>query len=228
MLVVGLVAGAVATYSIAVSSFETTTTVTASSTIFMTRTQTITSTTTQTKTVTSTFGPAKALTDAYLSHIGAIASGNATALAAQYQTNATLYAAIPGYPPIGSFQGVANITGYYQEEPTNICMACLELKTPFSVANETRSIAVSSDDEAVNVTSRLVFYGNTSLENGCYFPNVGPCAALTFVLGFDISYVLQGDRWLISTESLSYINELQCLTISLSPEGSVLTCSGYS
>lgn len=225
-LVVGLLVGVVATYSIALPSLETTTTVTAPSTSYLTRTQTITSTTTQTTTVTSTFDPAKALAEAYISHISAIASGNATTLAAQYEANATLYAAIPGYPPIGSFHGADNITGYYQEEPTNLCMACLELKTPFAVANETRSINVSSDDKAGNVTSRLVFYGNTSLAAGCYFPNVGPCAALTFVLGYDISYVLQGDHWLISTESLSYINSGQCLTISLSPNGSVLTCSG--
>lgn len=206
------------------SGIRTTLTSTSTSTSTTTSTATVVSTTTSTSFV----DPTKALIDAYLSHINAIASGNATALAVQYEANATLYTAIPGYPPIGNFHGVANITGYYQEEPTNICMACLELKTPFAVANETRSISMSSDDKAGNVTSLLVFYGNTSLEAGCYFPNIGPCAALTFILGFDISYVLQGDRWLISTESLSYINSGQCLTISLSPDGGVLTCHGYS
>ena len=192
---------------------------------------TITTTTTQTTTLTSTFDLTKALTDAYYSHLGAVESRNATALAAQYETKATLNAAAIGNPPVGSFDGIANITGFYEEAPTNICVGCHALKAPFAVANETHSITVSSDEKAANVTSQLVFYGNDSVnvaEGGCYVPNVGPCEALTYVVGFNISYVLQGDRWLISTESLTYINSYQCLTISLSSDGSVVTCHQYS
>jgi len=210
------------------SGTRTTLTSTSTSTSTTTSVSTITSTTTETTTITSTFDLTKALTDAYLSHIGAIESKNATALAAQYEANATLNAVAIGNPPKGSFFGIANITRFYAEEPTNICVACPMLKAPFAVANETHSISLSSDDKTGNVTSDLVFYGNTSVEGGCYVPNVGPCQALAYVLGFDISYLLQGDHWLISIESLTYTNSYQCLTVSLSPDGSVLSCHQYS
>jgi len=210
------------------SGIRTTLTSTSTAASTATSVSTTTSTTTQTTTVTSTFDLTKALTDAYHSHIGAIASRNATALAAQYEDNATLNATAIGNPPVSSFYGIANITAFYEEAPTNICLACHALKAPFAVANETHSITVSSDEKAANVMSNLVFYGNASVESGCYAPNVGPCEALTYVVEFSISYVIQGDHWLISTESLTYTNSYQCLTVSLSPDGSVLTCHQYS
>jgi hypothetical protein len=200
---------------------------TLASTSIAIRMSTVTSTTTQTTTVTSTLDLTNALQDAYRSHIGAIESQNATALAAQYEINATLNAVAIGNPPKGSFFGIANITKFYEEVPANICVACPSLKAPFAVANETYSVTMSSDDKAGNVTSNLVFYGNTSVEGACYVPNVGSCQALAYVVGFDISYLLQGDHWLISMESLTYTNSYQCLTVSLSPDGSVLSCHQY-
>lgn len=189
---------------------------------------TVVATSISTTTMTSITDPIVALEDTYLSHIGAIESKNAIALAAQYEANATLNAVAIGNPPQGSFFGVANITRFYEDQPTNICVACRTLEAPFAVANETHSITISSDDKTGNVTSHLVFYGNTSVEDGCYVPNVGPCQALAYVVGFDISYLLQGGHWLISMESLTYSNSYQCLTVSLSPDGSVLSCHQYS
>ena len=179
---------------------------------------TITSTTTQTTTVTSTLDLAKALTDAYLSHIDAIESGNMTALAAQYEANATLYA-----PQNGNrgnyFDGVANITSFYQGELSDQCPPCFGVDFPFAgVANETYSITISNGLNAGNVTSQLILYGIG-----------GPYGQSTFTNGerFDISYVLQGDRWLISTENLTQVSGGYCQMVSLTP-GGVLICTTVS
>jgi hypothetical protein len=194
-------------------------------------TVTVTATSVSTTTTTSTVDPDKALVDAYASHLGAIESRNATALTAQYAVNATLLAVIAGTPMNGSFHGVANITGFYAEAPTNIDDLFHALQAPFAVANETHSTAILNNETAGNVTSRLVFYGNDSVsvaEGGCYFPNIGPCAALAYTVEFDISYVLQSNHWLISTESVTYVDKFQCLTVTVSPDGSVMTCHGFS
>ena len=142
-----------------------------------------------------------------------------------YQQHATAFDVV---------NGIANITRFYdgslQTNKNNSayvsCLQCFDLKVPFAAANETTSMTVSSNEKAGNVTSNLVFYGTT--KGGVYVEGVGLTNIAGYAMGFNISYVFQGGHWLISTESLSYINELQCLTISLSPEGSVLTCSGYS
>jgi len=182
------------------------------------RMSTVTSTTTQTTTVTSTFDLAKALTDAYLSHIAAIESGNMTALAAQYEANATLYAPQDGNRG-NYFDGVANITSFYRGELSNQCPPCIGVDFPFAgVANETYSIITSKDHNAGNVTSQLILYGIG-----------GPYGQSTFTNGerFGISYVLQGDRWLISTESLTQISGGYCQFVSLTPDG-VLICTPSS
>jgi hypothetical protein len=87
----------------------------------------------------------------------------------------------------------------------------------------------SSDDEAGSVTSDLIFYGTLNY-GGCYVPGVGNCNTIYYAMGFDISYVLQGDSWLISTESLTYINSSTCtLAYSYqSPDGSVFHCEFMS
>ena len=67
----------------------------------------------------------------------------------------------------------------------------------FAVANDTYSVTLSNDGTVGNVTARLVFYGNNPGSN----PPVDP-SGLVFTIGtgLNISYVFQGDRWLISTE----------------------------
>jgi hypothetical protein len=217
------------------SGIRTTLTSTSTSTSTATSVSTTTSTTTQTTTITSTLDLTKALTDAYLSHIGAIESQNATALAAQYETNATLlYASQGGVFPSsldGSVNGIANITRFYegslQENENNSqyfsCLTCITLIVPFAVANETISVTVSSNEKAGNVTSDLVFYSAVS---GVYVQGVGLTTAAAYAMGFNISYVLKGDRWLISTESQAYIYVDKCLTTYLSPDGSIFYCPG--
>ncbi len=219
------------------TTLTSTSTWTSTSTVTAISVSTTTSTTTQTTTVTSTLDLTKTLTDAYLSHIGAMESQNATALLAQYETNATLLYASQGgvFPSFldGSVNGIANITRFYegslQENKNNSqyvsCVTCFGLKAPFAVANETHSLMVSSDDKAGNVTSHLVFYGTDSTSNPpCYVFGVGPCIADYYAMGFDISYVLQGDRWLISMESLTYISASQCTTAYSSSDGNFFHC----
>ncbi len=199
---------------------------------------TTTSTTTRTTTVTSTLDLTKALTDAYLSHIGAIEFQNVTALTAQYETNANLLYASQGgvFPSFldGSVNGIANITRLYEgslQENENYsyqyvsCLTCITLKVPFAVANETISVTVSSNEKAGNVTSDLVFYGNCPICS-FYVQGVGVSNIEAYAMGFHISYVLQGGRWLISTESQAYIYVDKCFTTYLSPDGSIFYCPG--
>lgn len=165
-----------------------------------------------------TFDLTKTLTDAYHSHIAAIKSGNMTALAGQYEANATLYA--PQNGNLGNlFDGAANITSFYEGELSDQCPPCFGVDFPFAgVANETYSITTSKDHNEGNVTSQLILYGIG-----------GPYGQSTFTNGerFGISYVLQGDRWLISTESLTQISGGYCQFVSLTNDG-VLICTTLS
>jgi hypothetical protein len=212
------------------SGTRTTLTSTTTSTSTAISVSTTTSTTTQTTTVTSTFDLTKPLTDAYLSHIGAIVSDNAPALAAQYETNATLlYDFYNAAPSHGSFNGSANIPRFYGRQGlpgafiTNNTGGFFPSST-FAVANDTYSITTSNDQKEWNVTSHLIFYGN---DPECPAGGIFVCpsgTAFYYVMGFDISYVLQGGHWLISTENVTYLNEELCVPVSLSPDGSILTC----
>lgn len=80
-----------------------------------------------------------------------------------------------------------------------------------------------SSDESGNVTSHLVFYGTLNY-GGCYVPGVGNCDTIYYAMGFDISYVLQGYRWLISTESLTYVNSSTCTTAYRFPGSGIFHC----
>jgi len=216
MLVVGLLAGTIITFAITYPHQSSVGTFTSVSTT----TDTVTATSLSTITTTSVVDPA--LADAYLSHIGAILSENATALIAQYETNATLLYNFPhavGVPSQGSFDSSANITRFYETVSffgtPNSKGAFFPLGT-FAVANDTYSMTMSNDDNARKVTSHLIFYGND--------PIARPSASYFYDVSFDISYVLKGDRWLISTENLTYNNFGSCAAITLSPDGNVLTC----
>jgi len=191
---------------------------------------TTTSMTTQTTTVTSAIDLTTALTDAYLFHIFDIASENANALGAQYETNATLLFDFPNAAPSHyTFSGSANITRFETRFYEGLyCPTCFPLKLPSGVANQTYSITMSNDGKVGNVTSHLIFYGK---DPEC------PVVAISFqcpsgtayyyVMRFDISYVLQGGHWLISTENVNTNNFQRCLPVSLSAAGSVLICPTY-
>lgn len=210
ILAVGLVAGAIITLAMTYPHPGGTDAFTSVSTT----TDTLTLVNVSTIATTSVAGATDALKAAYLSHIGAIESENATALAAQFETNATLLFAEPhALPPNGSLVGIANITRFYEEGGP---AGGASLKAPYAAANDTYSITMSNDGRAGSVTSHLIFYGND--------PVARPMAAYFYDVSLDISYVLQGDRWLISTESLTYNNFSSCAAISLSPDGSILTC----
>ena len=220
ILVAALVAGAIITFAItyphpsSVGAF----------TSVSTTTDTVTAISVSTITTTSFVDPTEALADAYLSHISAIASGNETADAAQYETNATLLWGTEGNPPNGngSIDGSANIARFYDGG------GAFPLLTSYAIANETHSVTMSNDDKAGNVISTLILYG-TRIE-GSGPPNVPPGTTTydLYYLGFNISYVLQGDHWLISAESLTYNGTGYCPAIVLSSNGSVLTCSNES
>jgi hypothetical protein len=199
------------------SGMRTTLTSTITSASTGTSVSTIASTTTHKTSVSSTFDHSKALAGAYLSHIAAIESGNMTALAALYETNATLYAPQNGNEG-NFFGGVANITSFYEGELADQCPPCFGLAFPFAVANETYSITMANDLNAGNVTSQLILYGTG-----------GPYGQSVFTDGMrlDVSYVLQGDRWLISTESLTRFSGGYCQMVSLTPDG-VLVCTPLS
>jgi len=223
MLVAGLVAGAIITFATTYPQTSSVGTFTSVSTTTDTVTATSVSTTTTTTVSTITTFPVNltaTLADAYLSHVGAIESENATALASQYETNATLLVASQ------SFDGSGNITGFYAENPCSICFLADGPFYPYShdVANDTYSIAMSNSTlKTGTVTSHLILYGDAT--HACCYPSFSS-NAYYYIIGFDVSYVLQGDRWLISTESLTDSGLNYCDAISISPDGNVFTCQG--
>jgi hypothetical protein len=157
--------------------------------------------------------PTKALEDAYLSHISAIETESVLVLAAQYETNVTFVVPFSLYRLTNdSDAGIPNITRFYEAGGP---IGGAPLTLPYAVANVTYSVSMSHDGKEGNVTSRLIFYGN---DTQC------PANAISFqcpsgtafyaVTGFDISYVLQGDRWLISTENVKIINSEMCVPVS--------------
>src|ERR1700688_1052478 len=111
MLLVGLVAGGILTFAITYPHPSSVGAFTSVSTTTDTVTAITVSTTTTTSVSTITAFPPVNLTatlaDAYLSHIGAIESQNASALAAQYETNATLQV------ESNRLNGSYNITRFY-------------------------------------------------------------------------------------------------------------------
>ena len=202
------------------------TTLTSTSTSTSTSTVTTISVSTTTTTASSA-NLTEALRDAYLSHISTIEMENAMVLATQYVTGATLvYATSSAGLPGGTYVGIPNITAFYE---TGGPLKGTPMAAPFAVANATYSVTMSHDSQAGNVTSRLIFYGD---DTQC------PAMAISFqcssgtafyaVTGFEISYVLQGNRWLISAENVAVINTEMCIPVSLSPDGSVLTCPIYN
>ena len=222
MLVAGLVAGGIMTFAITYPQTSIVRAFTSVSTTTDTVTAITVSTTTTTSVSTITAFPSVNLTatlaGAYLSHIGAIESQNATALSAQYETNATLLVASQ------SLDGSYNITRFYAENPCSICF--LVDGHPFypassSVANDTYSVGLTNSGNTGKVTSYLKLYGGAN--GACCYPSF-TSNAYYFVIGFDMTYVLQGDRWLISTESLTDNGPNYCNSISISPDGNVLTC----
>ena len=219
------------------AGIRTTLTSTSTSTVTATSLSIITTTSVSVSMVTTTSSAnlTKPLTGAYLSHIGAIVSANGTALAAQYEANATLLYDFPDVTPShGTYNGSANILYFYGWGfPGDVITYNMGLQAfptnNIAVANDTYSIAISNDLSAANVTSHLVFYGN---DPECRIGTVVfQCAsgrAYYYVMAFDISYVLHGDRWLISTESVTNIDNGLCVPVSLSADGSVFTCPTYS
>jgi len=170
------------------------------------------------------------LADAYLSHIGAIESQNATTSAAQYETNATLLVVSLLFLPVvninTTYDGSANITRFYAESPCSICFLVDGSYYPASnaVANDNYSIAVSNGGSTGRVTSHFILYGFAS-GVCCYTSGT---AAYYYGFGFDMSYVLQGGHWLISTESQTVTSMDYCAAFSMSPDGNVFTCKGTS
>ena len=210
------------------SSVRTTLPSTRTSIITSTLTAISVSTSVSTTTMTPTLNSTGELKDAYLSHISAIESESALVLAAQYEISATLTLVYGGQ--LAGFAnvtdgGIPNITRFFE---TGGPLTGDPLTAPFSVANVTYSATLSQDGSQGNVASRLIFYGK---DTQC------PAYAISFqcpsgtafyaVTGFDISYVLQGGRWLISTENMSITHEDMCVPVSISPDGSVLTCPTY-
>lgn len=244
MLVAGLVAGSILTFAITYPGPSSVGTFTSVSTTTDTVTAISVSTTTTTSTITTT--PAvnltAALADAYLSHIGAIESQNATALASQYYTNATLLLSKPAPPSAcvlevcvsvsnptdnTTYDGSGNITRFYAENPCSICFLADGAQFPASnaVANETYSIAMSNSTlKTATVTSHFILYGYAS-GVCCYTSGT---TAYYYDLEFHLSYVLQGGHWLISTESQAVAGMSYCAATTLSPDGSVFTCRGTS
>ncbi len=209
------------------NTLASTSTSTTTSTFTATVVSTSVSTSVSTITMNPVVDPTTALKDAYLSHISAIEMENAMVLATQYETNATLvYATQLAGPTTGSYGSIPDITRFYEIGGP---LKGDPMAAPFAVANATYSATMSHDGKEGNVTSRLVFYGrDTQCPANAISFQCPSGTAFYAVIGFDISYVLRGDSWLISTENVTVINTGMCVPVSLSPDGSVLTCPIYN
>jgi len=136
---------ALASTTVYESGIRTTITSTSTSTVTTISVSTITTTSVEDRTTNLICGPN--LTSAYLSHIAAIASANLTALAAQFETNATLNV-IPNNFQNKGWDGIGNITSFYRGTWGKDVRHALGLLYPFSVANETYSMTMSNDLKA--------------------------------------------------------------------------------
>lgn len=125
-----------------------------------------------------------------------------------------------------TYDGSGNITRFYAENPCSICFLAYGSFFPASnaVANDAYSIAMSNGGNAGKVTSHFILYGFAS-GVCCYASGT---TAYYYDFGFDMSYVLQGGHWLISTESQTVTGMDYCSAATLSPDGNVFTCKGTS
>jgi len=154
-----------------------------------------------------------------MAYLQNIVSENVTALTSEYEINATLIST--NGPLTGVLQccsaptgGAANIEYFYQEF-LNSRFATVNL------ANESYSVLVSANGSA-RVDSNFTIYGNHTAPCG-----TGNCAyAGNAVLV--IKYVPQGNDWLISYESWTFVTFNFCPTIDSPSCSSALTAPNWN
>jgi hypothetical protein len=188
-LLIGILLGAGATYALAAPTLNRTATYTKVTTVTTTN-----SPVTRTSTATVTVDPGQEVSDAYSIFFQNIESRNATALAAEYQDNATLN--VYGYTDGvgGSYNGSANIFSFYNALLSNGVLATVNLK------NVTYGIYVSETGQSAEVSSMFTmhgsgfFYGGNSENAGTYNATVRSVT----------SYALVGEEWLITSDSWDF------------------------
>jgi hypothetical protein len=182
-LLIGLLIGALATYALAESSLSRTTTATSVST-------TTTTLPAVTSTTTLTLNQTQEVDEAFAGHLRNVESHNATALAADYENNATIYF-------FGCTFGLGGLqTGKYDIELLYQIMFSQEEFGAFNVT-DIRSSAFVGPQSFVNATFGI--QGNST--NLTLTP---PALPYSEGVRSDVTYSRVGDLWLISSDSWDF------------------------
>lgn len=206
-LVIGLVAGAGATYLLWGGQD------------LGARTTTVTSTSTTTSTV--TLDLTKQVSDAFMVHLQAIHSQNMTTLVGEYTDNATL--GMFTNSPIGGMGASTNngqVEKFYAEA---IFLGHSHPTVDF--ANESYTTTISSNESTATIQANLTYYGE-SLYGPC---GSNPCTVYVDNARLTVNFVRAGGDWLISNEYWYNVNGIDgCQSFGTPPCSTLLSSPNWS
>lgn len=202
-LMIGLVAGAGATYAFVAGQNP------------GAKTATVTSTSTATSTV--TIDLTQQVSDAYLTHLQNIKAQNITTLVGEFTSNPSL-GAQTNNPTGGMGGGTGNVTKFYAQ--------VMYLGHPtVNFANESYTVTISSNESAAVTHSNLTVYGQ-SLYGPC---NNTPCTVYVENAALTLDFVHVGNHWLISNEFWYFVNGIDgCQSFSTPPCSTLLSSPNWS
>lgn len=209
-LVVGLLVGAAATYTLVGSQGRTKIT-----------TETLPAVTSiSTTTSTVTLDLARQVSNAFLTHLRAITSQNMSTLVGEYADNATLgmFTNSPmggmGYMPTG------NVSKFYAQA---IFLGTSHPTVDF--ANESYTTTISSNESAATIQANLTYYGE-SLYGPC---GNNPCTVYVVNARYTVNFVRASGDWLISNEYWYNVNGIDgCQSLNTPPCSTLLSSPNWS
>jgi hypothetical protein len=208
-LMVGLIAGAGATYAFGGQNLGA-------------KTTTVTSTSTTTLTV--TIDPTQQVSNAYLTHLQAITSQNMTALVGEYTNNATL--GVFTNNPTGGMGG-----GYDDGQVEKFYAQVMYLGHPtVDFANESYTTTISGNESAATIHANLTYYGQSLYGQSPHGPcNSNPCTVYVDDARLTINFVRVGSDWLISNEYWYNVNGADgCSSLGTPPCSTLLSSPNWS
>jgi hypothetical protein len=139
------------------------------------------------------------VTSAYLALLESLNVENATALASEFENNATVQI-LGGNPSTfaGLYVGSANISAIYQ-----FMLSSRDGFASVNLANETHTISFSASGNQAVVVSNFTMYGNDTAFSYRIEPGSAVSAYVTNV-NLQLTYVHQGNDWFISKETWNF------------------------
>jgi hypothetical protein len=165
------------------------------------------------KKTTVTTNSAQDVMDAYAAHLQSIRSENMSALAAEYENNATvkLSGVVIGYG--GEYESATNVSLLHRSIFSSLFVTV-------NLANESNLVYVSGNGQEAIVDSNFTMYGSG------YPICAESCSIAAYVtnIGASVSYDRVGGNWLISSETWDFLAYAACATLS-NPDCSELLTS---